>query len=59
MINPQRGIKIVGLLIIVCFLAALGMGCTCFTEATAEPPEDSCGPASAAASAAAATTGEV
>jgi hypothetical protein len=38
-IKPQRVIKIAGLLTIVCFLAAFGMGCTCFTEATAEPPK--------------------
>jgi hypothetical protein len=33
------GIKIAGLLAIVCLMAAFGMGCTCFTEATAEPPK--------------------
>ncbi|HSO71605.1 MAG TPA: hypothetical protein VLR91_03040 [Thermodesulfobacteriota bacterium] len=38
-IKPQRAIKIVGLLAVICFMAAFGMGCTCFTEATAEPPK--------------------
>ena len=39
MIKPQMVVKIAGLLAIICFMAAFGMGCTCFTEATAEPPK--------------------
>jgi hypothetical protein len=38
-IKPQMVVKIAGLLAIICFMAAFGMGCTCFTEATAEPPK--------------------
>jgi hypothetical protein len=38
-IKTQGAIKIAGLLAIVCLMAAFGMGCTCFNEATAEPPK--------------------